>query len=239
MPQVHHRLTGVVHEVTANYLTIMYNRIDELFVRSIESTSADQELITSINEIRFHNFDQVLEEAMMVAKEDSPGNMSKDDLKYHLMEILGHAYMHLHAIGYGTSLNVEEARAVLTAYWGICEKRISEDIFSSVDTVLLKQCSIQIEEDLLTYVQTWLNDNEQLELLFHEDIVVQEERRKLMVLVKKIGKALDQLDSLIPNCIAKDPSGLDVDNTTLMSTTNVVAGQSTEEAEEEVIDGSW
>lgn len=189
----------------------MYDRIDELFVRSIESTSADQALIESINQIRFERFDQVLEEALGVAKEGQPGSMSKEDLKYHIMEILGHAYMHLHSIGHGTHLNIEEARAVLTAYWAICEKRINEDIFSSVDTILLKQCSVKIEENLLQCMQLWLNDNTILDTLFHEDIHIQQQRLRLTTLLKKINKTLEKLDSLIPNCIAKDPNSFDVE----------------------------
>jgi hypothetical protein len=170
-----------------------------MFTRSTEGASSDQELIASINEIRFARFDQALVEVLTVAKEVEPGKGSKDEMKSHIMDMLGHAYMHYHSIGNGPNIQVDEARAVLTAYWKICEKRINEDVTSSVDIVILQQCSEMVEKDLLESVQLWLADNDKLETIFCEDPKITELRKETTILKEKVQIALTHLEQLLLN----------------------------------------
>lgn len=177
----------------------MHRRVVEMFTRSTEGASSDQELIASINEIRFARFDQALVEVLTVAKETEPGKGSKDEMKAHVLDMLGHAYMHYHSIGNGPNIQLDEARAVLSAYWKISEKRINEDVTSSVDIVILQQCSEMIEKDLLESVQLWLADNGRLENIFCEDPKVTQLRKEKTDLKEKVQVALTHLDDLLNN----------------------------------------
>ncbi len=179
----------------------MHRRVIEMFTRGSEGAASDQELILSINEIRFKRFDQALIEVLTVAKEVEPGKGSKDDMKAHMMDMLGHAYMHYHSIGNGPNIQVEEARAVLGAYWKICEKRISEDVTSSVDIVILQQCSEMIEKDLLEAVQIWLADHQLLNKIFSEDPKITLLRQETTTLIDKVRIALSHLDELLSSKI--------------------------------------
>lgn len=147
----------------------MHRRVMEMFTRGTEGAASDQELILSINEIRFKRFDQALIEVLTVAKE--------------------------------VNIQVEEARAVLGAYWKICEKRISEDVTSSVDIVILQQCSEMIEKDLLEAVQIWLADHQLLNKIFSEDPKITLLRQETTTLIDKVRIALSHLDELLSSKI--------------------------------------
>lgn len=105
------------------------------------------------------------------------GGSSKEDLKLHMMEMLGPIYMSYHSIqphslasssgsGAGaskisqTSLNLrmqlEDGRAALKAYWKYSEGRINEDVAMVVSMQLLRQCSKEVERHLLEETQQWL-----------------------------------------------------------------------------------
>jgi hypothetical protein len=128
---------------------------------------------------------------------DEP-QISKEELKSYITDILGNAYMSIHALDYGTLLHLDEAVAVLQSYWRINEKRINEEIQSILDLILLQQCSENIEKDLLLNVQLLLSDNEKLEELFLEDPAITQKRNELTALKVKIEKLLVDVDKLAP-----------------------------------------
>lgn len=180
-------------------------RVDEMFIRCTESASTDQDLIDSINVIRFTRFEQALKEVFTAAKDGESSKQTKAELKAHVLEMLGGFYMHYHSIGFGPNVQLEDAQAALKAYWRICEKRINEDVESAVDMMLLQRCSELIESTLLSKAQEWLADPEQLRAMMSEDPAVQEERTHLKMVRTNIKTALVKLDEIIPGCIAKSP----------------------------------
>lgn len=190
----------------------MNKRVEEMFQRSTEGAATDEELIQTINAIRYEHFDLALREVLTVIQPTSntsnnglkPG--SKEHFKAAFVEMMGPAYMQYHALGKGTSLRIDEARAVLTAYWKICEKKIAEDVATAVDVVLLQQCSEKVENELLSVSQTWLADRQALQNILAEDCGVMEQRSKLRQLKTKTEAALQVLDKLLPYCTAKDPN---------------------------------
>jgi hypothetical protein len=196
-PFLNQVILSTVSSILAKYHEDMQSRIEEMFTRSTEGTANDLELIESINQIRFARFEQALIEVLTVAKEVEPGKSTKEDMKSHVQDMLGHAYMELHAIKDGPTLQAEEARAVLTAYWKICEKKVNEDITSGIEVVLLQQCSEKIEKELLSDVQLWLADTVKLESIFAEDVKITEERKQARILKAKIEQALQSLDQLL------------------------------------------
>ena len=180
-------------------------RVDEMFIRCTESASTDQDLIDSINVIRFTRFESAMKEVFTAAKDGDVTKQTKAELQAHVMEMLGGFYMHYHSIGFGPNLQLEDAQAALKAYWRICEKRINEDVESAVDMMLLQRCSELIESSLLSKVQEWLSNPEQLRQMMSEDPAVVEERAHLKMVRTNIKSALDKLDLIIPGCIPKSP----------------------------------
>lgn len=182
-------------------------RVDEMFIRCTECASTDQDLIDSINVIRFTRFETALKQVYTAAKDqDGMGQgQTKAELKAHVLEMLGGFYMHYHSIGFGPSVQLEDAQAALKAYWRICEKRINEDVEGAVDMMLLQRCSELIEATLLSKVQEWLAHPEQLQLMMSEDPKVIEERAHLKLVRTNIRTALEKLDEIIPGCIPKSP----------------------------------
>lgn len=180
---------------------VLQRRVEEMFLHTIESASTDEELIASINSIRFQRFDQALQEVLAVAKEQNgPGQSTKDELKQHVTEMLGYAYIQQHAMGYGPSLQLEEARAVLSSYWRLCEKKLYEDMSAAIDVVLLQRCSEKIEQDLNSQLQLWMADPLLLAEVFAEDPNVAVERQRFAQLKSDVEAALKSLDRLIPFC---------------------------------------
>lgn len=138
-------------------------KIEELFVRSVESATSDMYLIESINKIRFNKFETSLKEVLLVAKETGPPEAnSKEDLKQHVMEMLGNLYMQHHAIGFGPTLQLEDGMAALKTYWKVCEMKLNEDVCAAVDLMLLQKCSELVEQQLMGQVQVWLSNTETL-----------------------------------------------------------------------------
>jgi interferon-induced GTP-binding protein Mx1 len=188
---------------------ILQRRVEEMFLHTIESASSDEELIDAINTIRFQRFDQALQEVLAIAKEQNgPGNSTKEELKQHVIEMLGHAYIQQHAMGYGPSLQLEEARAVLSSYWKLCEKKLHEDVAAAIDVVLLQRCSEKIEQDLNSQLQLWMADPISLSEVFSEDMKVVEDRQRLQQLKVDVDAALKTLDKLIPFCPVSSPSSV-------------------------------
>lgn len=171
-------------------------RVDEMFLYGTEGASTDQQLIETINNLRFSRFEQTLQEVLIVAKESEPGKGTKEELKTHILDMLGFAYVQHHSIG-TSQMRIEEARAVLTAYWNICEKKINEDISSACDVVLLQQCSEAIEKDLFLQMQNWIANEELLKELFLEDIQVRQQRQTWSILVSNIDRILTTYDGLL------------------------------------------
>lgn len=195
----------------------MLKRVDEIFLRSTESAAMDNDLIESINNIRFMRFETALREALLVAKEpeqpnpngnngvtiSSTGSNNKELLKQHLLEILGPSYMTYHSVGQGPTLHLEDARAALKAFWRISERRLHEDVISVVEIILLKKSSEMVEQELLSIYQNWLLDPDELDSVLQENEVVVNERRKLKALKTSVEAALKQLDEVLPHCKAK------------------------------------
>lgn len=176
-----------------------------MFLRCTESASTDQDLIDSINNIRFNRFENALKEVMATAPDPEQGMDPKEFLKSHMMDVLGGFYMHHHSIGFGPNLQLEDARAALKAYWRICEKRINEDVLAAVDMLLLQKCSERVELQLLSNVQVWLSSATQLQKMVSEDPKVMEERARLKEVKDNIKKALDRMDEILPGCIPQNP----------------------------------
>lgn len=109
------------------------------------------------------------------------------------------------SIGFGPSVQLEDAQAALRAYWRICEKRINEDVESAVDMMLLQRCSELIETTLLSRAQEWLSDPVKLRVMMSEDPAVIEERAHLKLVRTNTKAALEKLDVIIPGCIPKSP----------------------------------
>jgi hypothetical protein len=129
--------------------------------------------------------------------------IAKEELKSYITDILGNAYMSIHALDYDTFFHIDEAIAVLSSYWRINEKRINEEIHSILDMILLQQCSENIEKDLLLHVQLFLADNKVLQNLFLEDPEITKKRDEYTSLKTKIDRLLIDIEKLIPNCPAK------------------------------------
>jgi hypothetical protein len=154
-------------------------------------------LIDSITDvIRFARFEAALKEVYTES-----AKQTKAELKTHV----GGFYMHYHAIGFGPSVQLEDAQAALKAYWRICEKRINEDVEGAVDMMLLQRCSEIIETTLLSKVQEWLADDQQLQAMMSEDPKVIEERIHLKLVNVNVKAALEKLDEIIPGCIPRSP----------------------------------
>jgi hypothetical protein len=180
-------------------------RVDEMFLRCTESASSDQDLIDSINVIRFTRFETAMKQAFTAAPDQELSKQNKAALKEHVLEVLGGCYMHYHSIGFGPNLQLEDSQAALKAYWRICEKRINEDVESAVDMMLLQRCSEVIETTLLAKAQGWLADKEVLNAMMSEDPAVIEERKHLHMVRNNIKKALEKMDEIVPGCIPKSP----------------------------------
>lgn len=182
----------------------MNKRVDEMFERSTEGAATDEELIQTITNIRCEHFELSMREALMIAREPPAGQGSKEALRNLIVDVMGPAYMQYHAMGKGTSLRIDEARAVLSAYWKICEKKIADDVAQAVDVVMLQQCSEKIENDLLSTAQTWLADVDKLKHIFSEDEAVTQQRRRAKQLKTQLEGALNALEKLLPFCHAKE-----------------------------------
>ena len=163
-------------------------------------------MIDSINVIRFSRFENALIDVFAAAKDNQiDAKQSKAELQKHILDTLGGFYMHYHSIGFGATVQLEDAQAALRAYWSICEKRINEDVDSAVDMMLLQRCSEVIETTLLSRTQEWLSDPVRLSVMMSEDPKVIEERKHLKMVRTNIKAALEKLDVIIPGCIAKSP----------------------------------
>ena len=64
---------------------------------------------------------------------------------------LGHWYMANH--GVSAAALIEDMRTVLTAYWRLSSKRLTENICMSFEAHVLQKLSEEIESELLTAVQ--------------------------------------------------------------------------------------
>lgn len=204
-PKLNAAISETLRAVTDIQIEAMAKRVDEMFERSTEGAATDEELIQTINNIRCQHFELSLRQALIVAKETEPGQGSKEQMRNLVVEVLGPAYMQYHAMGKGTALRIDEARAVLTTYWRICEKKIHEDVSQAVDVVLLQQCSEKIENDILSTAQVWLADMDKMKEIFSEDSSVTQQRIKAKELKSKIEAASLTLDRLLPYCQAKEP----------------------------------
>lgn len=205
IPRLYDEILSCLHLTCDLQAIEVGRRVDEMFIRCTESASTDQDLIDSINVIRFTRFESALKEVYTACKDQEYSKQNKAELKAHVLEMMGGFYMHYHAIGFGPSVQLEDAQAALRAYWRICEKRINEDVDGAVDMMLLQRCSELIESTLLSKVQEWLADNDQLQAMMSEDPKVIEERAHLKQLRGAIKTALEKLDEIIPGCIPKSP----------------------------------
>jgi hypothetical protein len=111
----------------------MKKRVDEMFLlsshsgNSSSSSATDKELIEAINTLRFERFENALNEVLMVAKEVDGGQptntksnvpasvsqASREELKFHLLDMLGHVYMQHHSLDKGPNIQVEDARVAM------------------------------------------------------------------------------------------------------------------------------
>lgn len=69
--------------------------------------------------------------------------------------MMGHSYLQLHSIGYGPSLQLEDAKTALKSYWELAENRLFSHAASTIDQLLLQKGSQEIESTLLALSQTW------------------------------------------------------------------------------------
>jgi hypothetical protein len=70
----------------------------------------------------------------------------------HVKEMMGHQYMQLHSIGYGPSVQLEDAKTALRAYWRLAEQRFHTNSTAAIEQVLLLKGSQYIERVLLELV---------------------------------------------------------------------------------------
>jgi hypothetical protein len=119
------------------------------------------------------------------------------ELKTHVPEMLGGIEMHYHAIGFGPSVQLEDAQAAL--------KRTNEDVEGAVGMMLLQRCSEIIETTLLSKVLEWLADDQQLQAMMSEDPKVIEEGIHLKLVNVNVKAALEKLDEIVPGCIPRSP----------------------------------
>ena len=70
--------------------------------------------------------------------------------------MMGHEYLQLHSIGYGPSVQLEDAKTALKAYWAMAEKRFHANSAAAIEQVLLLKGSQQIERQLLELVNSGL-----------------------------------------------------------------------------------
>ena len=68
--------------------------------------------------------------------------------------MMGHEYMQLHSIGYGPSVQLEDAKTALKAYWAMAEKRFHANSAAAIEQVLLLKGSQQIERQLLELINS-------------------------------------------------------------------------------------
>ncbi len=71
--------------------------------------------------------------------------------------MLGHEYLHQHSIGYGPSLQLEDAALALEAFWTAAEKRVHSSAWVSVEQLVLTRASQRIECILLELAQNGWN----------------------------------------------------------------------------------
>jgi hypothetical protein len=160
--------------------------------------------MNSINQIRYDNFDRAIEDALFSVSTPIPGMNSKKDLKLHFQRKLGITYMQNHSVGIGPDAQIEDAKAALSAYWRIAEKRLLDDVVSCVDIVLLNKGSELIEQTLLSEAQNWTKEGV-LNAMVCENIEVTKKRIDLKQKKYRAELALQRIHELSPGCIAKDP----------------------------------
>jgi hypothetical protein len=75
-------------------------------------------------------------------------------------EMMGHEYMHMHSIGYGPSVQLDDAKTALRAYWRLAEQRFHSNATAAIEQVLLLKGSQHIERVLLELVNNdWAAGN--------------------------------------------------------------------------------
>lgn len=68
--------------------------------------------------------------------------------------MMGHHYLHMHSVGYGPSLQLEDAITALKAYWKMAEMRLCSNASAAVDQGLLVKGSVCVERTLLELAQS-------------------------------------------------------------------------------------
>ena len=77
----------------------------------------------------------------------------------YVLERMGFEYMQLHSIGYGPSVQIEDAKAALKAYWRMAESRFHSNSAAAIEQVLLLKGSQHIERLLLEIANGGMGDS--------------------------------------------------------------------------------
>ena len=192
-PKLCSRVMELVESSCIHQSSEMMRRIEELFDGGgANGYINDEEFQESINSIRFRRFDNAVEACKQSAIETRPGKMTKDELKQHVKEMLGHMYMQFHSVGYGPSVHVDDAKEALKSYWHTSRNRLNDNVASIVDLQLLKGASELIEQDLISLAQQWSCTDEMADILserpesFYQRQVLKKKEEKVRAAIDKI-----------------------------------------------------
>jgi len=186
------------------HVPVMETRIEEAFKQEEDPFVSTNELSDEIVRVRAERFDRALNVVVKAAGEGSSKKKGAaaveelDAFKNHMSEHLGQWYMANH--GVSAAALIEDMRTVLTAYWRLSAKRLTENVCMSVEAHVLTRLSDDIESELLSVMQ--IKTPELVAELFHEPSEVTDERQILQAKKAKFDKAVATIQELAPDVVA-------------------------------------
>lgn len=161
-PKMAALVNGILEEWVEAHAPVLETRIEEAFKQEEDPFVSSDELAEEIIRVRAERFDRALAHVMrLVADQADDSSMSKlmktkeksplKPLEEEITDKLGQWYMANH--GVSAAALIEDMRIVLTAYWRLSSKRLTENVCMSFEAQVLAKLSEDIESELLTAVQ--------------------------------------------------------------------------------------
>ena len=166
-PKMAELVNGILEKWVEDHVAVVETRIDEAFKQEEDPFVSTDELANEIIKVRSERFDRALAHVLrlvgdggadgVMAKATRDGKTDKEKesgliaLEAEITDKLGQWYMANH--GVSAAALIEDMRTVLTAYWRLSSKRLTENVCMSFEAHVLARLSEEIESELLTAVQ--------------------------------------------------------------------------------------
>jgi len=162
-PKMAELVNGILEEWVEAHVPVLESRVEEAFKQEEDPFVSSDELADEIVKVRAERFDRALAHVMRsVADRAEESTMNKmmqsrekasmlKPLEDEITDKLGQWYMANH--GVSAAALIEDMRTVLTAYWRLSSKRLTENVCMSFEAHVLAKVSEDIESELLTAVQ--------------------------------------------------------------------------------------